>query len=127
MAVTIEQKPLYTALPVGQQVIFAVSENTIVATKYKVKFVAEVHVRKIGINLANNNALIGTFKTTPNNEGVGIFDFRPVLETLVNPDNLGSTEGNGSRYKTSAATHPIHLIDKISRNVNSVRFSSILL
>ena len=54
------------------------------------KFVAEVHIRQYGINLANNNALIGTFKTTPNNEGVGIFDFRPVIETFVNPDNLGS-------------------------------------
>ena len=127
--VSIDQKPLYKALPVGQQVIFAVSENTIVATKFKVKFVAEVHVTKSGqitpLNLSNNNALIGTFKTTPNNEGVGIFDFRPVLETFVNPDNLGSKEGNGSRYKTSAAIHPLHLIDKISRNTNAVRFFAI--
>ena len=123
--VTIEQKPLYNNLPVGQQVIFAVSENTIVATKYKVKFVAEVHVSHAAINLGNNNALIGTFKTTPNNEGVGIFDFRPVLETFVNPDYLGSTKGNGSRYKLSAVPHPIHLIDRFSRNDNTVRFFAI--
>ena len=87
MAVSIDQSPLYDTLPIGQQIIFAVSEPTIVATKYKVKFVAQVHVSNFPINLSNNNALIGTFKTTPNDAGVGIFDFRPVIETFVKPDH----------------------------------------
>ena len=87
MAVTIEQKPLYEVLPIGQQVMFAISMNTIVATKFKVKFVAEVHVGTDSINLSNTNDLIGTFKTTPNNEGVGIFNLRPILETFLSPDN----------------------------------------
>ena len=88
MAVTIAQHPLYTTPPVGQQGIFSVSEPTIVATKYKVKFVAEVRVSSSpGINPNSSSALIGTFKTTPNNAGVGIFDLRPILETFVKPDN----------------------------------------
>jgi hypothetical protein len=41
-AVSIEQKPLYRVLPIGQQVIFSVAEPTIVATKFKVKFVNRI-------------------------------------------------------------------------------------
>ena len=123
MAVTIAQQPLYDVLPIGQQVIFAVSEDTIVATKFKVKFVAEVHVgiQNYPINLSNNTALIGTFKTTPNNAGVGIFNLRPILETFVSPDNLGSKIGAGSKYKGSDITHPLHLIDKFARSENAIR------
>ena len=36
----IEQKPLNTRLPVEQDIIFVVSNNDIVATQTKVKFVA---------------------------------------------------------------------------------------
>ena len=120
MPVTIAQKPLYDVLPIGQQVIFSVSQDTIVATMYKVKFVAEVYVSNTAID-PNTFTPIGIFKTTPNNAGVGIFDLRPVLETFVSPDNLGSTSGGGSTYKTSAVPHPIHLIDKYSRNTNSMK------
>ena len=125
MAVSIDQKPLYTTLPIGQQVIFAVSEPTIVANKFKVKFIAQVHVSDKTITPSNNSALIGTFKTTPNNAGVGIFDLRPVLETFIKPDNQGSTFGNGSRYKSSAETHPIHLIDKFAVSENSMKHFAI--
>ena len=121
MAVSIDQRPLYTTLPIGQQIIFAVSENTIVAEKFKVKFIAEVHVSNKAINISSGNSVIGTFKTTPNNAGVGIFDLRPILETFVKSDNEGSTFGNGSRYKTSEATHPMHLIDKFAVSENSIR------
>ena len=124
MPVTIAQKPLYDVLPIGQQVIFSVSQDTIVATMYKVKFVAEVYVSKTAITWSASE-LIGTFKTTPNNAGVGIFDLRPVLETFVSPDNLGATTGNGSRYKTSDVPHPIHLIDKYSQNTNSMKYFAI--
>jgi|TARA_R110000824_G_scaffold122432_1_gene279633 hypothetical protein len=125
MAVTIEQKPLYDVLPIGQQIMFAISMNTIVATKFKVKFVAEVYVGTNTINLSNTSSLIGTYKTTPNNKGVGIFDLRPILETFVSPDNLGSTSGNGSKYKTTSVTHPLHLIDKISRNDTAMRYFAV--
>ena len=121
VSILIDQKPLYTVLPIGQQVMFSVSEATIVATKFKVKFVAQVHVSNTAINLSNNNDLIGTFKTTPNNAGVGIFDLRTVLETFIKPDNQGSTFGAGSTYKASSQTHPIHLIDKFAVSENSMK------
>ena len=121
MAVSIDQRPRYTTLPIGQQIIFAVSEDTTVAEKFKVKFIAEVHVSNKAINISSGNSVIGTFKTTPNNAGVGIFDLRPILETFVKSDNEGSTFGNGSRYKTSEATHPMHLIDKFAVSENSIR------
>jgi hypothetical protein len=125
MPVLISQKPLYTTLPIGQQVIFSVSHNTIVATKFKVKFIAKVYVSTFPINPSNDLQLIGTFKTTPNNVGVGIFDFRPILETFLKPDYEGSTFGIGSTYKTSSAPHPMHLIDKFAVSENSIRFFAV--
>ena len=131
MAIIIVQRPLYNILPIGQQIIFAVSDNTIVANKFKVKFVAQVFVSNTAINLTSDTP-IGTFKTTPNNEGVGIFDLRPVLETFVKSDNEGSTFGNGSRYKQShtipvaqSVTHPMHLIDKFAVSENAIKFFAI--
>ena len=131
MAVTIAQKPLYDVLPIGQQVIFAVSEDTIVATKFKVKFVAQVHVSNFPINPSNNTALIGTFKTTPNNAGVGIFDFRPILETFVKPDNEPQTDidtNSDSEYKGTKAQDtmfPIHLVDKFAISKSSIKYFAI--
>ena len=127
MAVSIDQSPLYDTLPIGQQIIFAVSEPTIVATKYKVKFVAQVHITNGAITLTNNNDLIGTFKTTPNNAGVGIFDFRPVIETFVKPDHEPQTTivpNSDSEYKGVTAQSqmfPIHLVDKFAVSKNSIK------
>ena len=102
--------------------MFSVSHNTIVATKFKVKFIAKVYVSTYGINISSNSQLIGTFKTTPNNAGAGIFDFRPILETFLTPDYEGSTYGMGSKYKGSDDTHPIHLIDKYALSEDSIRY-----
>tara|TARA_R100001143_G_scaffold81_1_gene116 strand:+ start:2791 stop:4215 length:1425 start_codon:yes stop_codon:yes gene_type:complete len=127
-AVSIEQKPLYRVLPIGQQVIFSVAEPTIVANKFKVKFVAEVYVSNTSITWSASD-LIGTFKTTPNNAGVGIFDLRPILETFVSPDNEPySTAPVVSDYKgTPALTQmfPIHLVDKYSLSDNSIKFFAV--
>jgi hypothetical protein len=127
MATIIEQRPLYSILPVGQDVIFTVSNNTIVATETKVKFIAEVHISsQFPVSLGNTNNLIGTFKTTPNNAGVGIFDLRPILENYVKADNLAYL---GSEYKTNtppaALDLPIHLIDKFSGNNNAIKYLAI--
>ena len=127
MAVTIiEQRPLYNLLPVGQELIFVCSNDAAVTTELKVKLVAQVH---IGTSLANLNTttdLIGTFKTTPNDEGVGMFDFRSIAENYLNSDNMAA---DGSAYKlttTSSSTrHPLHLIDKFSLNTNAYRFMAI--
>ena len=78
MATTITQKPYYTTLPVGQDIIFTVS-NAVVTTYFNVKFIAEVYISNTTPSTATAN-LIGTFKTTPNNAGVGMFDFSAVVE-----------------------------------------------
>ena len=130
--VEIIQEPRYTLLPVGQQVVFGVTEDSIVANKFKVKFIANVYISENPINFSappSISSLVGTYKTTPNNRGVGIFDFRPVIETFLTPDYEGSTVGNGSRYKQAttiskaeAVTHPIHLIDLIAQSENSIKY-----
>jgi hypothetical protein len=125
MAVSIiEQSPLGIFIPVGQDLIYVVSNNTAVLNETRVKFVAEVY---IGTSTATvtptGNTPIGTFKTTPNNAGVGMFDLRNVVENYVKADNMAA---NGSKYKTTttsaAARHPIHLIDKFSLNTNLGRY-----
>ena len=131
MATLIEQQPLYTSttgqVAVGADVIFAVSNNNIVATETKVKFIAEVHVsRGLPPDLNTSNNLVGTFKTTPNNAGIGIFDFSNIVENYVKADNMAAL---GSEYKGTETDadnpHPIHLIDKFSLNMNSIRYLAI--
>ena len=126
MALTIEQEPLYTLNTVGQDVIFTVLDAATVSAFFNVKYVAQVYVDTIDINLATSTAIVGTFKTTPNNAGAGMFDFRPIVESFVNPDNLAAL---GSEYKgtatTAIKTHPLHLVDKYSLNDNVVRYLKI--
>ena len=125
MAILIDQKPLYKTLPVGQDIVFSVSESTIVANNYNVKFVAYVYVSNslATLNTANRVAVL---KTTPNNAGVGIFSLQPVLESYVKADNNGTDFLNGSTYKTVAYSnttpHPIHLIDKYATSDNSAKY-----
>jgi len=126
MALTIEQNPLYTLNPVGQEVIFTVLDAATVGAYYNVKYVAEVHISETEIDLSTTTAVVGTFKTTPNNTGVGMYDFRPIVESFVSADNLAALD---STYKgaatTAITTHPLHLIDKYSLNDNIVRYLKI--
>ena len=127
MATLIEQKPLYTQLPVGQEVIFVVSNNTIVATQTNVRFIADVYISDtIPTSVTTTSTPTATFKTTPNNAGVGIFDFKQVVENYVSADNMAY---NQSKYKTTVTSddtpHPIHLIDKYSRNKKAARWLTI--
>ena len=124
MATLIEQHPLYDTLTVGQDVIFTLSNTSVVSTFTNVKFIAEVHISStFAPNPSTSTDIVGTFKTTPNNAGVGMFDFRPIVESFVNADNLAR---QGSSYKTVVNTSdtnvPLHLIDKYSGNVNSMRY-----
>ena len=124
MATIIEQNPLYKVLPVGQDVIFSVSNSSVVSTFTKVKFIAEVHISSgLPPNPSLSTGVVGTFKTTPNNAGVGMFDFRPVIESFVKSDN---TARKGSVYKlalnTTNTNVPMHLIDKYSGNINTIRY-----
>ena len=69
----IEQQPLYNTMPVGQDIIFAVSDNTILANNFKVKFTAQVFISDDVSNVYQTTSLAATLKVTPNNKGVGIF------------------------------------------------------
>ena len=126
MALSIEQNPLYTLNPVGQELIFTVLDTATVGAYFNVKYVAEVHISTVDIDLATTTAIVGTFKTTPNNTGAGMYDFRPIVESFVSPDNLAALV---SEYKgaatTAIKTHPLHLIDKYSLNDNVVRYLKI--
>jgi hypothetical protein len=136
MAVTINQKPLYGnsqngALPVEQQIVFTVYESSIIQNYWNVKYLAEVHVGSTAINMSTSDHLVATFKTTPNNQGRGIFDFRSLFESYVSSDNLGKAAGTQavSTYKGIAYSlstpHPIHLIDKCCRSQNAIRYFAI--
>ena len=123
-ATLIEQHPLYDTLPVGQDVIFTVSNTSVVSSYTNVKFIAEVHISSGSPpNPSTSTDIVGTFKTTPNNAGVGMFDFRPIIESFVNSDNLARKT---SAYKlvvnTEGTNVPIHLIDKFSGNSNAMRY-----
>ena len=127
MATIIEQEPLYPQLPVGQEVIFVVSNNTVVAAQTNVRFIADVYISDtIPSSVTVTSTPTATFKTTPNNAGVGIFDFRQVVENYVSADNMAY---NFSEYKgvttTDNTPHPIHLIDKYSRNKKAARWLTI--
>tara|TARA_R110000803_G_scaffold408_1_gene1410 strand:+ start:28 stop:1428 length:1401 start_codon:yes stop_codon:yes gene_type:complete len=125
----IEQSPLFDKLPVGQDVIFTVSNNSIVSDPNfsRVKFQAEVHISSDLIpNPSVNTDVVGIFKTNPNNAGVGMFDLRPIIESFVKADNLAR---EGSAYKEAVNTAdtnvPMHLIDKYSGNLNTMRYLAI--
>ena len=127
MATLIEQKPLYTQLPVGQEVIFVVSNSIIVAGFTNVRFIADVYISDTTpTSITTTSIPTATFKTTPNNAGVGIFDFKQVVENYVSADNMAA---NTSEYKgittTDNTPHPIHLIDKYSFNKKSARWLTI--
>ena len=127
MATLIEQNPLYDQLVVGQDIIFTVSNSLIVSGETNVKFIAEVHISNdLPPNPSLSTDVIGTFKTTPNNAGVGMFDLSPVLESFVKSDNLA---GYNSDYKLTEqganSIVPIHLIDKYSRNRNALSYLAI--
>tara|TARA_Y100000004_G_scaffold129122_1_gene145520 strand:- start:240 stop:1694 length:1455 start_codon:yes stop_codon:yes gene_type:complete len=127
MATEIIQQPLYTFVPVGQELIYTVANPTQVATKKQVKFVAEVYISAdVPPTMTGSTNKVATFKTTPNNAGVGMFDFREVIETFVKADHLAYER---AEYKevliTSNDYVPIHLIDKGSRAANSIKYLGI--
>ena len=126
MATIIQQAPLYKTLPVGQEMIFTVSNNIIVANKTRVKFIAEVHISQVAPpSTAMVTDRVGTFKTTPNNAGRGMFDLSSVVESFVTTDNIAA---QNSQYKTitvNTVKIPLHLINEFSFNDNIIRYLQI--
>ena len=112
-----------TPIPVGQPLMFTVQNTQTVTTQTKVKFVAEVYVgseQPLGAT-----ELIGTFKTTPNAQGKGMFDFSNLVDSYVKADHLASKDGStfkGTKSNYSNSRHPIQLVDKFSLNRNALRY-----
>tara|TARA_R110002020_G_scaffold115598_3_gene265669 strand:- start:4385 stop:5818 length:1434 start_codon:yes stop_codon:yes gene_type:complete len=127
MAISIDQKPLFNVFPVGQQVIFAVSDSN-AATSFNFKYIADVYISTgTSISTLTTTDFEGTFKTTPNNSGVGIFDLGPFLESYVSPQNEGRPQSRYKNIVSSLATpHPIHLIDKFCTGKNPIRLLAIM-
>ena len=123
------QTPYYRNNLVGQNLFFTITNDTAVATQTKVKFVAELYVNKDFFpNITPGSPdLVGTFKTTPNNAGAGMWDFRNVLESFVRPDNMAY---KGSQYQARLVDDmnpaPIHMIDKFSMSENLVAYFRIV-
>lgn len=124
--VDLRQRPLYFVMPVGQEIMFTVGEDTVVANMERVRFFAEVHIGNTMINFSVPDQNIGSFTTVPNNKGGGMFDMRAVLEGFLSSDNEGSKLFTGSTYKGSSNTHSIHLIDKISCSDNAIKWFGIM-
>ena len=128
MGTLIQQKPLKSSLPVGQDVIFTVSNDSIVLNSdfIKIKFIAEVHISSDEqVNLSLTDNIVGTFKTTPNNAAVGIFNFRNIVENFVSADNMALENSNYKLITNENLIVPIHLINRFSRNSNSYRYMAV--
>ena len=123
MATIIEQKTLFDTLTAGENVIFAVSNTNIVSTFTDVKFIATVHISNQIPNPSVLTDVVGTFKTTPNNAGVGMFDFSPIIESFVSSDNLARKDSTYKGVLNGTDNNvPMHLIDKFSGNINTMRY-----
>ena len=124
MAVSvIEQFPIGVYIPVGMDMIFVVSNQSAVANQTRVKFCVEVYLSQNVPNPSNVSDLIGTFKTTPNNAGVGMFNLRNVVENYVKADNMAAAYSSYKGVETNDENpHPLHLIDKYSQNDNLARY-----
>ena len=133
MATVIEQQPFFgnsIGSAVGQDLIYVVSNNTLVAQFKKVKFIAQVHISKgAPPNLSLPDDVVGEFKVTPNNAGVGVFNMENIVENFMKPDNIGGSEGSiFSNYKGTSGDddpHPLHLIDEFSFSDNISRWMAI--
>ena len=128
MGTLIQQKPLNSSLPVGQDVIFTVSNDSIVLNSdfIKIKFIAQVHISSDEqVNLSLTDNIVGTFKTTPNNAGVGMFNFRNIVENFVSADNMALENSNYKLISNENLRVPIHLINRYSRNSNSYRYMAV--
>ena len=131
MATLIEQQPLYVRMPVGQKIIYTASNSAIVAAEQRVKFVARVYITSGLPPVINSfpwsDQPIGTFKTIPNNKGVGIFDFSDLISNYVSADNLCTDLSTyKERGQEGFKTFPIHVIDRFSMNTNSCIYAVII-
>ena len=138
MALQITQRPLYNTLAAGQEIVFVVNESTgnIVTTKTNVNYVVEIRVATDSSELNSTTSIIGEFKSTPNDKGVGVFELSTILENYVSPDYNGvnteisagetvQTTWRGNSFLLNDQPryyHPIHLIDRYCISQNAIKY-----
>ena len=117
MAITIEQKPGASVIPVGQEVIFSISDATTLASHHNVRFYCEVMFSSTTEALQSK---IVTLKTTPNAAGSGIFDIRRALESQLSADYTLDDANSNVRFKgvTGVEDAPIHHIAQFTTSKN---------
>ena len=128
MATIIIQKPAFsTIFPVGQEVMFGLKNTTVTQNQIEVKFVARVHISDVAVvNLSSTAQQVGIFKTVPNNEGIGMFNFRNVIESYVSADHLNGKNADVKGVNDPVGgAYPLHMIDKLSRNRNLSRYFAV--
>ena len=122
----IEQQPKPDLQMAGQQLIWSVSNDTILLNETNVKFICYVHISRtlIGASPTANN-LVATLKTSPNSAGSGIFDLQRVVDAYVSPTyEGGSVSVDDPLFKSKfqnisfneKSPHSIHTIDLYSTN-----------
>tara|TARA_R110000824_G_scaffold107747_4_gene254282 strand:+ start:4941 stop:6434 length:1494 start_codon:yes stop_codon:yes gene_type:complete len=135
MATTIPQQPYYSVQPATSVVWkYTVKNDAIVSGTptpyYNVKFVIAVFVSDDQATLSTYPTLVGTFKTVPNNVGVGMFDIQRIIEGFTKPQYEAYFDSTLpaviTEYKgqPASATYwfPIHIIDKFSRQDNQFKY-----
>jgi len=127
MSIIIKQKPNYSTLPVGQEVIFSVYNHSIVSTKTNVKYIAEVYIDRLPIVPNSGVGFVGSFKTTPNSVGFGMFDLSSIIESFVSSDNLANVSSNyKNTFINDQTPTPLHIIDKFSTNKNIIKYLAVV-
>ena len=134
MSLTIEQKPKYRLIPAASNIIFTVKDDVTTASKFKIKYTAEVYVNNRTAGLTNTVNRVAVLKVTPNGVGSGIFDLSPILQNYVSPDYEGGvvhnssaiyfSQYNGTNFSDNTP-HTIHQVDDFSTNRNSCRFFTV--
>lgn len=111
---TIEQALPFIFTPVQQDLIIIVGNGLAVANETGVKFCLKVSFI--------DASLIGNFKTTPNNEGFGVFDVSSIVNNYVSSDNESAGDAQYKEYGAKGLDgFPIHLIDKYSLQTKALR------
>jgi len=85
MALTINQVPAKEEVPVGQKILFSVSDTTTVAAYYNVRYYCDIYFSHEVVGTAYK---ISTLKTTPNSAGYGVFDLHSSLESMIKAPNV---------------------------------------
>ena len=112
-AVAVEQTIPFIYDPVEQELIIIASCALCVAAELNVKFVTEVTI--------NNDNIIGNFKTTPNNAGVGVIDISHIIKNYVSADNIAGTRSTFKANGANDKPFSMHLIDQYSTNTNTCK------